>query len=129
MKKKFLDLDYPYREMKNYIDANMKKNKGMKTNKGKLRWSLLPFEVLKDVVKVFMSGSKKYADDNWRINVKENPRYYYDALMRHYEELHTDRFEKSRACTTIDKDSGLPTLAHIIANGLILLWYQKRGGK
>jgi hypothetical protein len=106
--------------------------KGMKTNKGKLRWSLLPFEVLKDVVKVFMSGADKYADDNWKINVHENPRYYYDAFMRHYEEIHTDRYENNknnRDTVTIDKDSGLPTLAHIIANGLILLWYQSTNSK
>jgi hypothetical protein len=107
-----------------------KKVKGLKSNIGKVQWSLIPFKVLKEVVKAFMHGNEKYSRDNWKVNVQENEYFYYDALMRHYEELHTKRFEENNQKLIIDRDSKLPTLAHIICNCLILLWHQlKRGEK
>ncbi|HKE56465.1 MAG TPA: dATP/dGTP diphosphohydrolase domain-containing protein [Pyrinomonadaceae bacterium] len=38
---------------------------GVKKDLGKLRWSLLPWDALEEVVKVLMFGASKYADRNW----------------------------------------------------------------
>jgi hypothetical protein len=100
------------------------KKRGLKKDTGKPKWSMMPFRVLREVVKVFMHGNKKYGRDNWKVAVKEDEFFYWDALISHYDDAHTERFEEKNEGLILDNDSKLPTLAHIIANCLILLWYQ-----
>lgn len=52
---------------------------GVKYDKGKLRWDLLPLPALKEVVKVLTKGAEKYADWNW-IRVTPPSRYYRAAI-------------------------------------------------
>lgn len=56
---------------------------GRKDDAGKERWSLLPWESLKGVVRVLTFGARKYAPDNWR-KVPDARRRYTDAFFRHF---------------------------------------------
>ena len=85
----------------------------VKADSGKLQWSLLPFEELKDVVKVLMLGAKKYSPDNWK-KCNDVTRYK-DALMRHVVSYISGDRE--------DEESGLSHLAHAICNCLFLMWF------
>ena len=84
-----------------------------KGDSGKLKWSLLPFEELKDVVKVLMHGAEKYSADNWK--KCDDVTRYKDALMRHVVAYVSG--DKT------DPEFGLPHLAHAICNCLFLMWF------
>lgn len=90
-----------------------KSMEGKKFDSGKLSWSLLPFDAVKEIVKILDHGAKKYAPDNWKKVVPFKQRYF-DALMRHLVAWQNGE--------TVDKDSGLPTMAHVACNALFLLW-------
>ena len=87
----------------------------VKKDSGKLKWSLLPFEELKDVVKVLMHGAEKYSPDNWK-KCNDTTRYK-DALMRHVVAYVSG--DKT------DEEFGLSHLAHAICNCLFLMWFDK----
>ena len=91
------------------------KNIGIKHDSDKLVWSLLPLEVLRDVVKVLMYGAKKYAPDNWKY-VKPKERYY-DAGMRHLDAWQAGKNK--------DPETGLNPIAHAICCLIFLLWHEK----
>jgi len=86
--------------------------KGTKYDGEKLQWSLLPFDVLTDVVAVLMMGAKKYSPDNWKY-VKPSIRYF-DAAIRHL--IAWKSGEK------YDVESGKNHLAHAICCLIFLLW-------
>lgn len=86
---------------------------GTKYDTGKRIWSLLPWEPLGLVVDVLMSGAKKYSPNNW---MKVNPpERYLDAAMRHL----VARLQGE----VLDKESGLPHLAHLTCCALFSLWF------
>lgn len=91
----------------------------VKADSGKLQWSLLPFEELKDVVKVLMLGAKKYSPDNWK--KCDDVKRYKDALMRHVIS-YVSGDER-------DEESGLSHLAHAICNCLFLMWFNNQKGE
>lgn len=76
---------------------------GMKFDQDKPEYGLLPPKALLETVKVLTFGAKKYARDNWRF-VEEGERRYFDALQRHLWAW--------KAGEVLDKESGLPHLAH-----------------
>lgn len=79
----------------------------------KLRWELLPLPLLELVVKVFHFGAEKYGPDRWQ-NLPDGLRRYKAAILRHLV-----AFEKGEI---IDKESGLPHLAHMAWNALAVLY-------
>lgn len=86
---------------------------GMKETSGKLRWTLLPLSAIKEVVKVLEYGAKKYGQkDNWK---KVDKDLYKDALWRHWVAYQLG--EK------VDSETGLSHLAHLLCDGLFLLWF------
>ena len=87
----------------------------IKKDSGKLKWSLLPFEELKDVVKVLMHGAEKYSVDNWK-KCDDTTRYK-DALMRHVVAYVSGE--------ETDEEFGLSHLAHAMCNCLFLMWFDK----
>lgn len=91
----------------------------VKADSGKLQWSLIPFEELKDVVKVLMLGAKKYNPDNWK--KCDDVKRYKDALMRHVIS-YVSGDER-------DEESGLSHLAHAICNCLFLMWFDNQKGE
>jgi hypothetical protein len=95
--------------------------KGIKFDLGKDQWYLLPFEVLRDVVKVLMLGANKYAPFNWQKVVKDNPNRYFDACIRHLVAWQSG--EKK------DKETSLSHLAHAICCLIFLLWNENDAPK
>lgn len=96
----------------------MEKEDGIKADKGKIRWGLMPSYCLERIAEVFTYGAIKYEDDNWKYVEKER---YVDALFRH---IHAwMQGEKN------DKESGLHHLAHAGANILFLLWKEREEEK
>ena len=85
----------------------------IKADSGKLRWSLMPFEQLKQVVSVLMKGAEKYSPDNWK--KCDDIERYKDALMRHVVAYVSG--------DKIDKEFGFSHLAHAICNCLFLMWF------
>lgn len=90
---------------------------GNKDDLDKLRWDLLPMDVIEDVVKVLTYGAKKYSDDNWKLI--DNPiNRYYSAMMRHLIDWKVYNEQN-------DKESGLPHLAHALCCLVFINWFNK----
>lgn len=89
---------------------------GTKFDGNKLKWSLLPWAEIEDLVRSLTFGAIKYAPGNWQ-SVKPGERYI-DALLRHLA-LH----QKGE---TIDKESGVPHLAVVAVDALFALWHHKK---
>ena len=89
---------------------------GVKYDKDKPKWNLLPWDELEDVVKVLTFGAKKYAPDNWKFVDDANSRYM-DAAMRH--------LVAHQQGETRDSESGESHIAHAICCLLFMLWHSK----
>ncbi len=90
--------------------------RGIKYDKDKPRWNLLPWDELEDVVHVLTFGAKKYAPDNWKFVDDANSRYM-DATMRH---LVAHQQGEQR-----DSESGESHIAHAMCCLLFMLWHDK----
>lgn len=90
--------------------------KGVKYDKQKPRWDLLPLATVEEVVRVLTYGATKYPPDNWK-KVKPKERYL-AAALRHLAAW--QRGEK------LDKESGLTHLAHATCSLLFLQWFDRR---
>lgn len=90
--------------------------KGVKYDEGKLRWSLLPWESIEQVLRIIEFGAQKYSPGGWKTLDKFEERYY-NACMRHL--IAWQQGEKT------DPESGLPHLAHAGCNILFLLWKEQ----
>lgn len=91
-------------------------DKGIKHDKGKPRYSLIPPVLLEGVAEVMTFGAKKYKKDNWQ--KIDDPERYLDALMRHLEAY--------RRGEEFDEETGLPHLAHLATNAGFLLWFNEQ---
>jgi len=89
---------------------------GTKYDSQKLRWELLPWSEIEDMVRSLTFGAVKYEEDNWK-KVKPTSRYI-GAMMRHIVS-----HEKGE---TIDKESGVPHLAVVAVDALFALWHHKK---
>jgi len=87
------------------------KHAGVKHDDGKLRWTLLPFAPLSEVVRVLEHGANKYSEDNWK-NI--DPSRYHNAAYRHLI-LYTEGEDD-------DSDSGYSHLAHAVCCILFMMW-------
>lgn len=90
---------------------------GRKDDTGKLRWSLMPFNELSEVLAVLEHGASKYGANNW-IHVKPLRERYFDAAMRHLMAWWSG--EKN------DPESGHSHLAHVICCLIFLMWEDNR---
>lgn len=86
---------------------------GVKHDKGKVRYSLLPKSVLEKVLNVLEFGANKYSKDNWQQVPNARDRYY-DAAMRHIQAWYYGE--------TKDPETGESHLAHAICCLMFLLW-------
>lgn len=89
---------------------------GIKHDKDKLRYSLIPPVLLEGVAEVMTFGAKKYKPNNWQ--KLDDPTRYLDALMRHLEAY--------RRGEEFDHETGLPHLAHLATNAGFLLWFDEQ---
>jgi Domain of unknown function (DUF5664) len=95
-------------------DLNMQ---AVKFDHRKIRWSLLPWDALEEVVKVLMFGASKYADRNWERGMDWDR--LFDASMRHK----IDWWQRGEELAS---DSHLKHPAHHACNALFLLAYELR---
>lgn len=93
--------------------VNEEETKGIKYDSDKLRYSLIPWSALKEVVKVLEFGAKKYAVDNWK---QIDPQRYKDAAMRHLVTILEGEW--------LDEESQLPHAAHCICCLLFIIWFK-----
>lgn len=85
----------------------MMNEQGAKADKGKLRISLVPTQIVKDIAEVRQYGCEKYHDpDNWK---KVEVRRYIDALLRH-------TLEFVRNLDSVDSESGIHHYKHMACN-------------
>ena len=77
----------------------------------KVRPELLPFKATEKVLEVFTFGAEKYGDFNWRKGLEFSR--LFGAAMRHQMAFWQGQ--------DLDKESGLPHIAHAIANLMMLL--------
>lgn len=92
----------------------VKKQQGIRKNKGKPRVSLIFSDALMEVAKVGTFGARKYNDHNWRKGM--NWSFMMDAGLRH-----AIRYNNGKR---IDDETELSNLAHICWNFLALLDYE-----
>ena len=90
--------------------------KAQRHNEGKLSWSILDFKALEPLVKVMMYGEKKYARHNWKNGM--DMQVIMDCAMRHMTDLLNGE--------TIDLESGLPIVGHLMANIMMISHYQQK---
>lgn len=93
---------------------------GVKYDGGKLRWNLLPWNALAEVVKVLMWGSAKYEDHNW-MRVPNARERYKDALLRHVVQGYMSG-------DIADEETKLHHLAHAICCCLFIIWFDIKDG-
>lgn len=84
-------------------------------NDGKLRYDLLEPYAIKELVKVFTAGAKKYSDNNWQKGMKWTKMIA--SLKRHLAS-----FEESE---DYDPETACHHLAHVAWNALGLVTYSK----
>lgn len=101
-------------------DLSGETKQGVKYDDGKARWELIPFRAMRDVVDVLTYGSRKYADDNWKI-VPDARKRYVSAAFRHL----TDWAGGEKK----DSETGKSHLAHAICCLLFLLWFEQEDEK
>jgi hypothetical protein len=85
-------------------------NKADRFNEGKLRWSLVDFGALEEMVKVLEFGAQKYTDHNWKKGLSITS--ILDSMMRHQVAFLNGK--------NIDPESGLPHTGHIMCNAMFL---------
>lgn len=95
-------------------------SQGRKDDSEKLRFSLLPWREVVDVIRVLEFGAGKYGVENCKSLADARTRYF-NALHRHLEAWWSgERYAE---------DSKLPHLAHVACNALFLAWFDYLGDK
>lgn len=93
---------------KEKYEAFVKKRAELESKKydqGKLRYDLIPPEILEGLASIFTMGAEKYGENTWQgIEIKR----YVSALFRHLEAY--------RAGELYDKESGKLHLYHVMWN-------------
>lgn len=96
-------------------------DKTAKADAGKLRITLVPRQIIRDIAEVRMYGVKKYPDggpDNWRRVEAER---YRDALMRHLLAYLDDP-------ESVDEESGILHRKHAECNLAFLAELERNNG-
>lgn len=92
---------------------------GRKDDRGKDPWTLLPWEAVREVVRVMKFGADRYGAQNWQ-RVENAKKRYTDAAYRHLYAYQTGDH--------VDADSGLHTLGHAACCVLFVLWLELKKG-
>ena len=92
-------------------------NEGLKNDikDKKIRWDLLPLDILNDIAMVYTAGAEKYGDNNWQ-NLENGYERYKGALLRH---LYAATKEVK------DEETGCYHLAQVAWNAIAMLWLHK----
>lgn len=92
---------------------------GLKFDEGKVRYELLPPELLESVAQVLTFGAHKYADRNWELGMKWSRPF--GAAMRHLWAWINPFVPDT------DPETGYSHLAHAGCCIAFLISYEKRG--
>lgn len=86
---------------------------------GKIRWSLLPLDVMRDIVGVLEFGAKKYAPNNWKKAVsEEDQERCWNSFYRHRDAFLID----NELC---DAETKLLHTSHMLCNLMFIHWHLK----
>ena len=88
-----------------------------KHDTGKLRWALMPWDALSQVVRVLTFGAERYGRDNWTLGMDHTR--FSDAAIRHIIAWQQGQDR--------DEESGIHHLAHAACGLLFLVAYSIRG--
>ena len=86
---------------------------GLKYDQGKLRYDLIPFNVLDEIAKVYTAGAAKYGDNQWQ-SLDEFKKRYEGALLRHFSSYKKGEMK--------DEETDCYHLAQVAWNAFALLW-------
>lgn len=86
-------------------------------NEGKLQYSLVPPEFLRELADITSFGAVKYSAENWKKGMPESKMV--DSLMRH--------LQAHRLGEYADSESGCSHLGHVAWNALALMWFHENG--
>ena len=81
---------------------------------GKLRWDLLPLDLIEKIVEVYHFGAQKYAPNTWK-QLEDGENRYRGALLRHLVEHEKGNLR--------DDESGLLHAQHLCWNAIALLHF------
>lgn len=84
-----------------------------KYDQNKTRMDLVPLSVMENLAKILTMGAQKYGDNNWQ-GLPDFWKRYKAALLRHLTAI--DKGE------SIDPESGLPHIDHVLCNAAFLSW-------
>lgn len=93
---------------------------GKKYDQGKLRWDLLPLDVVEKLVEIYEFGANKYEENSWR-TIKNGYKRCRAALFRHLSAY--DKGER------LDPESGKSHLAHAAWNALSMVYFAEKDQK
>ena len=106
------------RDMGLIVQSMSEADQEIKADKGKPKLHLVPWEIVNAIAEVREYGVRKYGDkESWKSVEAER---YVDALLRH-----TIAFAKDPA--GLDRESGLPHIAHVACNVAFLCEFYKEG--
>lgn len=114
--------DYYLYAQEKYIQEEMLLKEGKKYDgvgdgsEMKLRYDLIPPEIIEELAKVYTYGAKKYGENQWQYLPAGKDRYF-GALMRH--------MQAHRKGEKVDPESGLLHLSHALWNVGAILWLQE----
>ena len=86
--------------------------KALKYDGGKLRLDLIPPETYEALGRVLTYGAEKYSVNSWQFVERER---YVAALLRHFVEYMKDPM-------SVDEESGLKHIEHVLCNAMFLNW-------
>ena len=92
------------------------KEKALRFNAGKRKWSLVHYKSLEPMVEVLEFGALKYAPKNWQKPMELDE--ILDSMQRHLAAL-MDGEE-------LDPESGLPHIGHLMCNGMFYSYHAAR---
>ena len=94
----------------------MEQAEGRKNDRadGKLRWELLPLDLIEKVVEVYDFGAKKYAPETWK-QLDDGENRYRAALLRHLTAHQKGELR--------DPESGLLHMQHLCWNAIAMLYF------
>lgn len=84
-------------------------------NIGKLRWDLIDWESVEEMLKVLESGAIKYDQNNWKKGLHREETL--ESTQRHLIEL----FKKRE----LDSESTLHHMGHIMCNAMFYLYHHR----
>lgn len=93
---------------------------GCKYDTGKLRWDLLPLDLIEEVVRVYTAGATKYGENNWK-ELENGYDRYKAAMFRHLLQ-----YEKG---VIFDYDTGCRHLAQVAWNAIAMLYFSLKEEK